>query len=302
MRHEDWDELRYFLAVVRHGSVRAAAAELKVSHSTVARRIESLANYAGGTIFHRRGNEVELSELGEVLLDAASELEGAHDALKRRIFGSKQELRGPVVLTMIDALAVEPVMGLIDEFCRRYPLIDLQLSVSNSLADLNRREADLALRAGAHPDESLIGRRVGRAARAVYIARSLWESLSEEAGSGHEGMHGLQWVGYSNVAEGEEWKKHTPFPDVVTNVCVPDMRAQILACEAGMGLIYVPCVMCDDNKNLMRLSEPDFPSYLELWLLRHKDSRKNAAVTSLSEFLYEGFRSISGKLAGNKDA
>src|SRR5437764_10909486 len=70
-RDFDWEDIRYFLALARHGSLSAAARDLHVTHATVSRRITSLEELLGGPLFERRADGYALTSQGQELLGEA---------------------------------------------------------------------------------------------------------------------------------------------------------------------------------------------------------------------------------------
>src|SRR6266704_1679871 len=73
----DWDDVRYFLAVARGGSVRAAAAHLGVNHSTVLRRIAQLEERLGAHLFEKLPSGYRLTAAGEEVLELADRMEAS---------------------------------------------------------------------------------------------------------------------------------------------------------------------------------------------------------------------------------
>jgi hypothetical protein len=65
---QSWDNLRYFLAVARTGTISAAAEQLGTEHTTVARRIHALEDELNSRLFHRSNSGYGLTEVGERLL------------------------------------------------------------------------------------------------------------------------------------------------------------------------------------------------------------------------------------------
>ena len=293
MNHLDWDDLRLFLAFVRSGGTRSAAKSLGVSHSTVARRLETMQERAGARFFERREGSPVLTLAGRDILETAERVENEVLGLQRRAFGLDRALEGPLTLTMIDAFATDRLMGVFSSFRKQHPSIDLRIDISLSIANLDRREADLALRFGVSPDDHLVGRRLVDTARAVYATRDYvnthWpEPLSTDAG----------WISFSGFSESEKWKNATTFGALPTHIRLVDMRAQLAACRAGLGIAYLPCFLCDEDPALVRISEPDFPKHQRLWLIRHADTDGNIRVRTLSDFLAKAFKELTPFLRG----
>src|SRR5215475_2498484 len=96
----DWDDVRYFLAVARGGSVRAAAERLRVNHSTVLRRIAQLEERLGARMFEKRPSGYRLTDAGEEVLEFAEQMEASSNQLETRVFGRDQSMRGLLRVTL----------------------------------------------------------------------------------------------------------------------------------------------------------------------------------------------------------
>lgn len=280
MRQIDWSDLHLFLLFIRSGSTRAAGRSLGVSHSTVARRLDAMSTLAGGTLYQRRGGTITLSHLGQELLTTAHKIEDEIATLDRRTFGNSQAISGPLTLSMGDVLAVEPILNTLNAFKKAHPSIDLRVITSASLSDLDRRDADLALRFGQSPDDHLVGRKLMQTARAVYMSKAVFETFNDLALPPDFG-----WISFSPEGTAETWKNSTDFAKRPTVMRIGDMRTQQVACRAGVGLVLLPCVLCDPDPALVRISNPEYVPRQDLWLLRHAELRNNARVRALSDHL-----------------
>ena len=85
----DWDDVRYFLALSREGSVRAAGSILGVSHSTVARRVEALEEKLNARLFDRTPEGYALTSAGRQMVEGAERVEAEMAALDERGSGSR---------------------------------------------------------------------------------------------------------------------------------------------------------------------------------------------------------------------
>src|SRR3546814_8984468 len=86
----DWDDVRYFLAVAREGSVRAAAGRLGVNHATVLRRMAQLEERLGAQMFEKLPSGYRLTPAGEEVLEFAEQMEASSNRLETRVFGRDQ--------------------------------------------------------------------------------------------------------------------------------------------------------------------------------------------------------------------
>src|SRR6201987_5803244 len=142
----DWDDVRYFLAVARGGSVRAAAERLGVNHSTVLRRIAQLEQRLGAHMFEKRPSGYRLTAAGEEVLELAVQMEASSHQLETRVFGRDQSVRGLLRVTLAPTLATHLLMPDFSEFARLHPDIEMDILSSGELVNLTNREADLAIR------------------------------------------------------------------------------------------------------------------------------------------------------------
>jgi molybdate transport repressor ModE-like protein len=104
----DWDDVRYFLAVARGGSVRAAAERLGVNHSTVLRRIAQLEERLGANMFEKLPSGYRLTAGGEEVLEFAEQMEASSNRLETRVFGRDQSVSGFLRVTLPPLLCDTP--------------------------------------------------------------------------------------------------------------------------------------------------------------------------------------------------
>ena len=90
----DWDDVRYFLAVARGGSVRAAADRLSVNHATVLRRVAQLEERLGARLFDRLPSGYRMTGAGEEVLGLAEQMQASSNQLEARVLGRDQGVRG----------------------------------------------------------------------------------------------------------------------------------------------------------------------------------------------------------------
>ena len=142
----DWNDVRHFLALARSGSARGAGAELGVSHSTVARRVEALEEQLATRLFDRTPDGYQLTTAGEDIRPRAESIEREMLSIERVVAGQDERLKGPVALTCCDHFVSGLLMPDLHAFCRASPDIQLHINVDSRSYDLSKREADVAIR------------------------------------------------------------------------------------------------------------------------------------------------------------
>lgn len=289
----NWDDIKLFLALMRTGSVREAAARLGVSHSTVARRIDAMEKKLAVRLFDRLPTGYVLTEVGEDMLRVAEQVETELEGLERRILGHDHKLAGRIRVTMIDAFATNLLMPHLAEFTRKYTEIDLEVEVTYEEANLDRREADIALRFASNPPEHLIGRRLLTCATAAYASQDYLarHSLKDPETD--------RWIGFGGQESFPRWVKESKFPDIPSKGRIVSLLVQVEACKAGMGVGMLPCFLGESEPTLQRLSPARANSNFELWLLTHLDLRANARVRIFSDFIASAIKGHRGLLEGH---
>ena len=124
--HVDWEDVRYFAALARHGTLSATARALRVNHATVARRIASLETLVGRTLFDRRAKGYVLTAEGKDVLGEANAMDEAALSVLRRL-DAGTEFSGLVRLAVGRVLAERFLIDRLRAFHERYPAIDLEV-------------------------------------------------------------------------------------------------------------------------------------------------------------------------------
>lgn len=297
MRDLDWGQLRIFLAVHRGRSVRAAADLLRISHSTVSRRLAELESDLGARLFDRGPDGFVLTDVGRAALPSAERAETEILRLQREVFGQDTRLSGTVRVTMSPIFAQRLIIPHLAEFAALYPDIRLEIVSTYALSDLSRRDADIAIRFQEKPDPYLFGRRLPRFADAVYatpeyIAAHRFEGEAPTA----------SWIGWGDGEDMPKWVGNTPFPKCSVWHDCPDPLAQVEAAKAGLGMAILPCFVGDHEPGLERvLGKPPYQDR-QGWVLTHPKLKETERVRLCVRFISEAVEQHSRLVAGDLSA
>jgi DNA-binding transcriptional LysR family regulator len=279
--HIDWEDLRTALFLARAGSVRSAARDLGVSHSTILRRLAALEGSTGVRLFERKADGYELTAAGQDVFDTAGSLEEVVLALERRVEGRDLRLAGAVRVTLPDPF-LPILLPILREFGDTYPDIAVTVSLEVAFADLAQREADVAIRIAEAPPPDLVGRRLVSAGVAVYGAESYLRGRSTKD------LESLDWVGWeadSRMAFEGWMRKNVARARVGLRLSTAwGIRDAV---DAGLGVSVFPCALGEAQRGWRRLRtirEAAAP----LWILTHRDLRTMARVRVLRDFLAKG--------------
>jgi DNA-binding transcriptional LysR family regulator len=293
----DWDDLRYFLAVARKGSIRAASSDLSVNHSTVLRRINTFEEKLSVRLFERLPTGYVLTPTGEEMVESAQRIEDEVVKLDRQVIGRDTQLSGVLRVTMPLALATHILAPEFAAFSAAYPGIKLELVASDEEFNLKKREADVAIRLTPNPPEYLVGRKILRPAKGIYAS---YEYLKQHDPVNHPEK--MNWIGWEDGVEIPQWVKESAYPTSPIRHQVDNLLVQLEAVKADMGLAMLPCFLGDLDKSLQRLHlmPPTKTSCGDLWILTHKDLRATARVRVFVDFMVDVFNRHRDLLEGRR--
>ena len=281
MQSMNWNDLRVFLSIAEHGSLAGASRALDVNHSTVFRRLNTLEGDLDTRLFDRRPDGYQLTPVGDRLRELSLDVETAIQSIEREVAGRDLEPRGTVRLTTAPNIARTLVPRAIKILKKTHPQIVVETSVGDSDYDLNRREADIALRATTAPPDHLVGRKLAELHWAVCASSSRRgkcprnpRELGGEALIGADAsmmrLKAFQWV-EANFAD-----------RIVTRA--NDLSTMAALARAGVGLAVLPSDQKGEGlKRLFRV--PDVGG--ELWLLTHPDLRHVRRIKVVWDALVE---------------
>ncbi len=290
----NWDDIRIFLAVARQGSVRSAALKLNVNHSTVSRRIAAFEETMNVRLFERMPNGYLLTLAGEDLLKAAVRMEEEVASVDRKIVGRDDRMSGTLRVTLPAVLANTVLIEEFSNFCELYPDIKLELNCSYELVDLNKREADLAIRATNEPPENLVGRQICSVGKASYISRKLWARICDE----NDPIEPC-WMAWDKSVKQEEYIKSSIFPNAKIRHTISDHEGLYIAVKSGMGIAELACQCGDQDPEIMRLPPGKADLFCSLWVLTHRDLRHTLRVKTFMDYTAKILLKHKSLLEGN---
>ena len=298
MHSLDWNDLRYFLAVCRAGTLAGAARDLRVRHSTVGRRVEALEQALAVSLFKRTPDGFVLTDAGAGIRPLAEQAERAAVAIERQVAGGDTRIEGVVRVTASEAFSGFLVRRLA-VLHERHPALVVEVLSGNRSFDLTRGEADLALRMAKTTQPDLVCKRIGDAGWSVYAAAAYLARRGTPASL--DDLSGHAVIGYDETmaqVAGALWlDSHAAGAEVVMrgNSIVAVLNATIV----GMGIAVLPCFLAGAEPNLRRLAD-DLVGSREIWLVFHPDVAKMARVRTVIDFVTEVIGSEAATLRGDR--
>ena len=292
----DWDDLRYFLAVARHGSFSAGARALDVAQPTIGRRIRAFEKKLGTKLFDRSGAAPTLTGAGVDVLAYAERMEREATAVLRVASGRDAGITGSVRVTTTKWFASAVVAPMLAVLSQRYPGLALELHGTSSWSNLTKRDADVALRFTRFEQADVVQRRVARVGFGLYAAESYLASrgLPDFA----RGCPGHALVTMSSVVTTASDRAYL---ESVAHAAVVAFRsnareAQASAAAAGAGMVCLPHHLAARTPSLRLLRPPIAPPERAVWLGVHRDNRALARIRAVTETLSNGLAAVQRAL------
>lgn len=276
----EWEDVRIFLAVARAGSFSAAARSLKVDHSTVSRRVNAFEKRLGVRLFERLAAGYILTPAGEEMLNSAERMEDEFTSLTRRVSGRDARLSGTIRVTASDAILEKLLIPHLAIFTEQYPDIVLEIVASTDIMNLNKREADVALRVTDHPPEYLIGRRFCQFGLAVYASRDYLATHPDITAPNLKVVTRLEQETTSKPL----WLT-TNFTHAKISARINSPLLLLNAVKMGLGMSQLACFIGDTEPSLRRVPHAVAETGMDLWLLTHRDIRTTSRIRAFNDFV-----------------
>jgi len=282
----DWNDLRAFLAVAETGSTLSAGRRLRVSQTTVARRIAALETALGLGLFERRPAGYSLTPAGEALVAPARAVQASAESFGEAAAAVSREASGTVRLTALEIYAATLLPPILRELHEAHPAIMIELDTAEELRDVAGGAADIALRASHAPKGGgLVGRKIASDPWTLFCSRGYAahhpkpqtrEDLRAHPfiGGGGEGL----WRRY------RAWLRRLDLEEAVA-MRHDTATGMLASVRAGFGIAALPCFVADRDPDLVRCVDPMAGDESGIWLLTSERLRYTPRVRVVMDFL-----------------
>ncbi len=270
--HADrWPDLAIALEASRAGSLTAAASRLGIDQSTASRRLSALEASLGAPLFHRTPEGLRPTALGDQVLPLAEAMEKTVRDVERLAQGADAYVEGTVRLAAPEGLAIQVLAPRLMALNREHPKIRLELVTGFGVADLTRREADVAIRFVRPHRGDLVFKRVADVPLGAYVARSLLDRLGEIRSA-----EDLPWVGLDsslgNFPEARWLAAHVKREPVFR---ANSYVVNFLAAKEGLGASLMTVASGESEPELVRVPlELPAAEPMALYVVTHRALRR----------------------------
>lgn len=294
----DWDDLRYFLAIHRAGTLARAASQLGINATTVGRRLGILEEQVEARLFDRTPDGYLLTMTGRDLLPRAERMESEAFAVQRDVTGRDLRPSGRVRVSATEMIATRFVAPHLPRLKERYPDLTLELECTNRTVSLARREADIALRLARPREDNVVTRKLASVALSLYAAFRYVDTHGAPPDP-ERSLHGHTAILFADsriFSVENEWLAQRL--DGARIALRSDSVSSIYAATvSGLGIALLPCAVADHDGRLVRIDTSSAPEPRTIWQAVHEDLQRSARVRAVLEFLSQVIEGESGMTA-----
>lgn len=275
----NWDDYRYILTIARAGNLPQTAKLLEVSISTVFRRLEKIEQGSGGSLFHRSNNGYIPNDICQELIAVAQKIENEINSTQRLISELDEELTGTIKITSTEVITTFFLARQLHQMQQMHPQLKFELLSENKTLDLDKQEADISLRPVRPENPELFGRKISNIQWGIYGNSQLenpphFNQLSE--------IQRFNFVAFNNI---ELLEQKTNIQSINVNCTSNSLVSNASIAATSNNLALLPCIIGEQWPGLGCYAAPIENSSGELWLICHKDLRRNAKIRAVFDFI-----------------
>ncbi len=283
---ENWDDLRFVLAVAEAGTVSEAARRLGVNHATVLRRVAAFEDRHGGPLFQksRFGYSVPADRLR--VIEALREVQGAIQAVTRLMQGGLAAPSGAVRLTSTDSLCQVILPPILAAIRAEAPNLRFDLFSTNAHLELGRLQADITIRPAVSLPDDLFGVAAAKLGFAAYRSATVdpgdcWLGIGGPSARSVAAVWLERNVAASRISGGAD-----------SFLILREMAAM------GQGRAILPCCLGEGDARLIRLPGLLPEMSVDIWVASHVDLADTPRIRLVRDLLSAGLRARAGWLLG----
>ena len=277
----NWDDYRYILTIARAGNLPKTAKILDVSISTVFRRLDKIEEKSGGSLFHRSNNGYIANTICQELIITAQKIESEINSAQRLISDLDDTLSGTIKITSTEVMTTFFLARHLPQMQKLHPQLKFELLSENKTLDLQNQQADIALRPVRPEITELFGRKISTIEWGIYGSSQLkippkYNKISD--------IQQFNFVASNSI---ELLEQKTCIQNIKINTTTNSLISNASVAATSNNMTLLPCIIGEQWPNISCYAAPIESSSGELWLLCHKDLRRNAKIRAVFDFLVE---------------
>lgn len=280
----NWDDLKVFIFVAKSNNVTEAGNSLKVSASTVSRKIAALEESLSTVLFLKKTNGYFLTEAGRALLPLALETEERFKLIERQMSEPGDRMAGQVRIDCPELMGTHLIIPGLAEFRDQYPEISFDFINSAVSSKLTQSHSDIIVRLRRPDNGNFTMRRVGTLMQGLFCSEGYAAANGVPAEPADLKQHNLiGWTEDMAYMPLALWLSEMS-GDQKLWMRVSNLNAQLKAVEADLGIAALPAYV--GHQSGLRQVLADHPSHSsDIWLLRNQATQGVGRVDRVLDYL-----------------
>ncbi len=267
----DWNHVRSFLATADNGSFSAAARVLGQTQPTVGRQVAALEETLGVTLFERVGKSLSLTTTGAELLVHVRDMADVANRISLTASSKSQTIEGQVRITASDVMSAYQLPPILKQIRLAAPRLEIDVVAANDIRDIQRREADIAIRHVRPTQPDLIAKLVAEMTAHFYAAPSYLEKVGRPRNE--KELAKLDLVGFGDVDTMVNFLVPAGIP-VTTQNFPMGSKSGIVSWEMvrhGLGVGVMSDEIAELTPGVERVLPEREPFKFPIWLATHSE-------------------------------
>jgi DNA-binding transcriptional LysR family regulator len=241
--------MRMYVAVIDGGSFAAAADRLDVSRAMVSKQVQKLEEHLGTRLMNRTTRRLSLTETGRAFYERSVQIVADVEEAEQIAGQMTRSPQGVLRVTIPLSYGQHRLATILGAYTQAYPMVQLDIALSDRKVDLVEEGFDVAIRIGALPQSDLIARKLGAAHSIACAAPGYLARFGTPLLTGDLSDHAC--LGYSLTGGGADWRLQSNGETVIVPIAGP-IKADNgdiirLAAIAGAGIAFQPGFIVDDD-------------------------------------------------------
>lgn len=283
----DWNQARAFLATVEEGSLSAAGRALGLTQPTLGRQVSALEEALGIVLFERVGRSLELTSSGVELLQHVRAMRDAANRVSLAASGQSQTIEGTVCVTASDLFSVHLLPPALKRLQTLAPRLDIEVVAANEIRDLQRREADIAIRHVRPERPELIARLVTEMKACFYASPAYLDRYGRPMTKQDLTSH--EFIGLGDVERMIGYMEDIGLPLTRRNFRINSENGCFAweLVRQGFGIAPMPTIIADGTDSVERLLPDMEPFVIPVWLTTHRELHSSRRIRLVFDILAE---------------
>lgn len=297
MKGTTYSQLQVFQTIVQEGSIRAAARKLEMAAPSVSQSLKLLESNIGLTLFNRTTRKIELTDAGRLLHERTAEAMDSLNYALESVQELTEEPSGKLRITLPKFVYNTYFKRIFAGFCRQYPQIEFEISISDASLDIVKEGIDLGIRFGSILEEGMVAKKLTEPMQEALFAspeylkhygtpRSL-EDLNQHKLIQYRFITSNKYAQLNLIEDGQQIRVEIPYGLVVNDT---DLMVDAAKQGLGIGRLVLPSLKKElESGELLPVLESKWPTYPGLYLYFSHNSQKVKRVRVLIDYLVEHF-------------